>query len=267
MIRLLTQTKDRLAIEVRRWTVPVYHADASTRRYDVKLLGPDVDGKSLRNVPIPARSAPDPMADGHMAVLDRSSGCVFELYQARKLTDGRWTATWGNSKNERRGLATYPSGGSTRGSGFSSIAGLIRPEELKAGAIRHALVFAYRYTKAGGPVPPATRSDGRSRDRDAIPIGARLRLNPRFDVSTLHPRWQRTIARALQVYGMYLVDTGGDMAVMAQNPQSYPINPYPWGDANFVFLPRAVLQSLQVLKLPPQYQPPRRRDRRCTAFR
>ena len=151
--------------------------------------------------------------------------------------------------------------------GFSQIAGVIRPEELRAGVIRHALVFSYRYTKAGGPVPPATRSDGRSFERYALPMGARLRLDPRFAIRRLRYRWQRTIARALQVYGMYLVDTGTDAALVAQNPQSYRTNPYPWGDASYVFLPRAVLQSLQVLRLPPQYRPGRRNERRCAPIR
>ena len=45
---------------------------------------------------------------------------------------------------------------STRASGFSSVAGLIWPEELRAGEINHALVFAYPFTRSGGPVGLAT---------------------------------------------------------------------------------------------------------------
>jgi hypothetical protein len=202
-----------------------------------------------------------------MAVLNRANGCVYEFYQARKLADGRWAATWANSKNERKGLATYSGGDSARASGFSAIAGLVRPDELRAGAIRHALTFAYRNTRTGGPVPPATSGTGRSNDPDALPLGARLQLDPDFKVAQLPMRWQRVVARALQRYGMYLVDTGGDAGLWAQSPLSYRRNPYPWPAADFVFLPPSVTRSLRVLKLPAQYRPPRRPTRGCARMR
>ena len=136
--------------------------------------------------------------------------------------------------------------------------GLIRPEELKAGAIRHALVFSLpsQYVKGGGPVPPATESDGQSGLEGAIPEGARVQLAPSFDVKTLEHPWQRTIARALQVYGMYLADRGGGgVGLVAQNPQSYRRNPYSWGDRNYVYLPTKLISFMRILKLPPQYRP------------
>jgi hypothetical protein len=270
MIRLLVATKPRLPIQVRKWTVPVFHATAATQRFNVRLLASWADGKTMLGVPIPANAAPDPMADGHMAVLDRANGCVYEFYQAKKLANGQWTATWANSKKERTGLAIYPGGDSARASGFSAIAGLVRPEELRAGVIRHALTFAYRNTRTGGPVPPATGGDGWNKDPNAIPIGARVQLDPHFRVAALQTRWQRIVAHALQRYGMYLVDTGGDAGLWAQSPLGFRTNPYPWPAADFVFLPDSVTRALRVLRLRPQYhppRPPRQRTRTCARTR
>jgi len=59
--------------------------------------------------------------------------------------------------------------------------------------------------------------------------------------------WQKTIARALQRYGMYLSDTGGSLALQAVHAQSIGV-PYPWG-AGDASLPVALAEHLRVLEL------------------
>ncbi|MBI4709752.1 MAG: hypothetical protein HY759_01385 [Nitrospirae bacterium] len=112
-----------------------------------------------------------------------------------------------------------------RGSGFPLIAGLIRPEELKAGEIRHALVFTSPKNRQAENVkniflPPASRSDGRHAGRQYPIEGMRFQLDPLltekdFDKWGLS-REGKIIARTLQKYGMFLGDNGGAMALQAQ---------------------------------------------------
>ena len=46
-----------------------------------------------------------------------------------------------------------------------------------------------------------------------------MQLDPSVKVNDLPiPSWQKTIARALQVYGMYLRDSSGSLAIWAENP-------------------------------------------------
>jgi hypothetical protein len=129
---------------------------------------------------------------------------------------------------------------------------------LQAGEIDHALAFMYPYTRSGGPVLPATESDGKTESPAAIPEGARLQLDPSLDLSraALAP-YERTIARALQRYGMYLIDSGGGVAMRAQHPQSTS-TPYPWGDRTYVQLPAWLLEHMRVLtvgaQLPARYE-------------
>jgi hypothetical protein len=242
-------------VNVRRWTVPVYYADSSTPRRDVALTESWSPYERLTGVPIPAGAAPDPSNDGSMVVLDKDSGCEYDFYAASRNTDGSWSAGWANTT-----FVTWdgidPGGTSARGSGFWLGAGLIRPEELAAGSIDHALVMSYRYTKAGGPVAPATHSDGRSTSTQAIPTGARLQLDPGLDLDSLGlAPWQRTIARALQTYGAFVADTSTGIALYAQNPQSYGANPYPWGEGDYALLPSSLVAKLRVLQLGPQLSP------------
>jgi hypothetical protein len=256
MVDRVTESLGDVVIAVKRWSVPVYYAGSTTKRYNVPMID---SGLTAYGVPIPANarpSAPFPpdQTDGAMMILDPRSNCEYDFWEARKQADGSWTAR-GVSRIGANSDGIYDRGASARGSGFALGAGLIRPGELKAGAIRHALVFSLppEYVKGGGPVPPATESDGNSMLTGAIPEGARIQLAPSFNVDSLEHRWERTIARALQVYGMYLADRGGGgVGLVAQNPQSYAHNPYGWGDKTYVYLPSSLVSYLRVLKLPAQ---------------
>jgi hypothetical protein len=242
-------------LSVRRWTVPIYFAGASTPRYDVSLSADWARQRILRRVPIPSNAQPDPGGDAHMVVVDRTTACEFDFWQARKESDRQWSASWANEISTR-GSGVYARGLSARGSGFALLAGLVWPWELKAGHIDHALVFTYPFTKAGGPVAPATESDGRSTRDDAIPEGARLQLDPTLDLNTLSlPRYELIIARALQKYGMYLADTGGsNVAIPIVSPQGYAHDPYSGvlPDTTYAPLSGIPLERMRVLRLGPQ---------------
>jgi hypothetical protein len=243
-----------LVISVRRWTTPVFYAGRTTPRRTVTLTASWAPRTRLLGVPIPRNAAPDPAGDGHMTVLDLRRGCEYDLFRARKRAGGAWAADWAN-RIELSGDGIYSGGLSARGSGFATLAGVILPEELRDGAIRHALLFSYPYVRGGGPVLPATESDGTSAERYALPDGARLQLDPSFDVDSLPAGWQRTVARALQRYGMILGDTGsGAVSLYAVNPLGRP-NPYPWGSGAYAYLPAEIVARLRVLRLPPQYRP------------
>jgi len=263
-----------LVMSVRQYSTTVFFADASTPRHNVKIeCGPawELGVSQMLNVPIPDFAVPQFDTDGasnppvgcgdasdqdnFMVILDTGSRCEFDFWQARK-SNGSWAASWAN-RISLDGSGVFARGLSSRGSGFAFLGGVIWPDELVSGRIEHALVFNYPFTKAGGPVAPATESDGESTAADAIPEGARLQLDPALDLTglTLAP-YERTIARAMQEFGLLLVDNGGDVGIglYAIDPGSVQGDPYggllPADD--FVTLPNIPLNQLRVLKLPPQ---------------
>ena len=181
--------------------------------------------------------------------LDGGTANVRAAYFALTKSGKSWSANWGNTiRTDSNGI--YPDGTSTRASGFS-LAGVIWPEELRAGRIDHALVFAYPHTKSGGSVLPATAvGDGLSTRLDAIPIGARVQLDPNLNLDALGlTGYEKTIARALQEYGMILSDSGGALSLYAIHPQSYSSDPYTGvlSSAAYSYLQKIPVERFRVL--------------------
>jgi len=239
-----------LFVALRRWTVPVYYARASTPRINVRLTASWRVADWMLRVPIPRDAAPDPAGDGHLTILDGANGCEFDLYEAQR-QNGVWVAGWANSiRLASKGV--YPFGLSARGSGFASLAGVIWPKELRDRTIRHALLFSYPYTSSRGAVAPATETDGQGSSPDALPEGARLQLDPSLDLRKLGlSSAALTIGRALQRYGMYLGDTGGGVSLYAVNGQSYAGNPYKgfFGAGAYGELDKIPLDRFRVIRL------------------
>ena len=107
----------------KEWTVPVYFVDENTPRYDVKLTADWALARFLKDVPIPDFAEPDPEEDGEMAIIDTSTGCEYDFWQARKKS-GKWSASWANAI-PCEGDGIYPKGMSCRGAGFALLAGVI----------------------------------------------------------------------------------------------------------------------------------------------
>lgn len=273
MVRTLVDDANQrgFLIAVERFTVPVYYADADTPKRTVKLTARWAPKERIRGVPIPPGTRPDPGSDGSVAILDPTTGCEYDFWRFERTSTG-YRAAWGNAL-KYTGSGVFPKGLSARGSGFALLGGVIWPDELEAGVIDHALIFSYSWTARAGAVPPATETDGTSTRTGAIPEGARVRLDPTLDLDSLNLRpWERTVAEALQSYGMYLADDGGGVTLYAIHPQSVSSNPYEGllPDRRYVYLDRIPVNRFQVLDFPDP-TPARRLDIRlvptdCATF-
>jgi hypothetical protein len=110
---------------------------------------------------------------------------------------------------------------------------VIRPEELAAGRIDHALFIvlscvgsgaSFGYGAGSGYVFPAAGGGGRCDDPDAPPMGARFQLAlSDAEISALPvPGWKKAILTALARYGGYVGDTGGNgFGFMLQSSSTY----------------------------------------------
>ena len=186
--------------------IPIYQAAPDAPRYTVqctKRWGQcPFDG---HQVPIPTGAKPHTGSDGAMVVVDDSTREVFEFWQARHVGNG-WTSSWGAVTN----LDGSGWDRGATGSGASRLAGVVRIAEIQQGEIPHALAVATDNVCANVFRPPAIGTDGTSSRSDCIPEGARIRLDPTVDLNTLTlAPAVRTVARAMQVYGAYVVDSGG----------------------------------------------------------
>jgi hypothetical protein len=188
------------------WGMPFNPVDPTTPRRDVRIVqAPDTSFPGPFPVSEPAyvESMPTYGVDNHYIGIDARSGEVWELIAIRSWF-GRWEADAG--AHWLMGSNDYPSG-STIATGLPLLPGTITYDEVAAGRITH-VVLAGTPISSPAHIWPALSSDGPSRDPDAPPQGAWMRLRADVDLSALGPQ-ARIIATALREYGTILSDTAG----------------------------------------------------------
>jgi hypothetical protein len=238
------QTCKPFIINIDSYTIPVYEVDEKTPRQVVKPLSsmPDAaegrpEGEGVKHihqhpsfqgqpVPIPENLAPSPGTDQHVAIVDYAAGKMWDMWYVKRLPDGSWASNTGmitdiNGPGVYTREQVYPYGdgryvGPGRAAGVPVAAGLIMHHEVKAGAIEHKLAGAVRFVAHGEYIfPPAWSIDGAF--PGGIPEGAIIQLDPKLDLSRfdLTPE-ERVIARAMQEYGIVIVDFAGASVVYAE---------------------------------------------------
>lgn len=240
-----------------QYTVPIYFADVATPRVVMTCSGTastnNLDGsrsssptKDMEDVPIPTGAAPSRGTDAEVLVVDRNTGDEYDIFQFAAPNNCR------NMTKYVRGIyrSAVENSYISRGAGLPYYAGLVRPWEIAQGHIDHALAFGYPHTHSTRCVWPASKTDGTDTG-DGLPEGARIQLDPALDVGTipgLSPAGQ-IIARALQVYGAYVVDTSGSNKLFPESS-----NTAGWtGMLSATTVSAIPVGSLRVLQLPDAY--------------
>jgi len=206
----------------------------------VRLRSPNIfdtwdrNRDGLSDVPIPLAKGmySEPARDGHICIVDPFRKLAYEMskfYGWKQVppsctTFNIWDLTGSGVGNPSEGEKWWARGG--KGSGFPLIAGILRPEEVIAGHIRHALTFSFGQNRRADDqrdimmYPPACRSDGRKVGSQYPIEGMRFQLDPALTEQDLDQwgltREGKVLARALQEYGMFLGDNGGDMSIAVQ---------------------------------------------------
>jgi hypothetical protein len=231
---------ERLTSDPSQYTFPVYEVTSGTPlrtvRFDgwysrvyaggtrlANVRGGSGSGETAR-VPIPAHARAAAGYDAQVILVNRDTGEEWDMSNVTPRADGsydvmnvgRYVTTWS---------AVPPLDGNRqpyflRGAKIPYLAGLVRACEIARGRINHALAFAYPGTTPRW-VYPATHSDGRTPVGAGLPMGTRLQLDPSIGAATIKRRWRctgpcLTIARALQRYGMYVIDTSGRPKLMME---------------------------------------------------
>jgi hypothetical protein len=154
----------------------------------------------------PIEGGSDADGDRHVLVVDRDHCILYELYYAFPDGNGGWLADSGAKYALNVNGPLRPDGWtSADAAGLPILPGLVRYEEVMAGAIQHAIRFTAPYTQDTHVWP--ARHDAGDTDTSYPPMGIRLRLKAGFDISGFSPEVQ-VILTALKQYGMMLADNG-----------------------------------------------------------
>ena len=149
------------------------------------------------------------VGDSHVLVLDRNRCMLYETFNTHRCS-GAWNSSsetiwdmqnyeqrpWGWTSADAAGLPIFP--------------GLVRYDEVAAGAINHAIRFTLPHTKndanGGYFVEPASHAAGTDYGVSNV-MGMRIRLKASFDISG-YSAANQVILTAMKKYGMILADNG-----------------------------------------------------------
>ncbi|MBU1241536.1 hypothetical protein KKF84_17150 [Myxococcota bacterium] len=196
--------------------IPFVVVNSTTPLRDVAFMYDDESDAGPYPIPdgAPIEGGPQGDGDRHVLMLDNDACMLYELYYAWPPGDGEnpsdeiWYAGSGAifdlSTNTLR-----PNGWtSADAAGLPIFPGLVRYEEVAAGAIHHALRFTVSSSQRAY-MHPATHYASSNTDPDLPPMGLRLRLKADFDISGFSTTVQ-VILTALKTYGMFVADNGSN---------------------------------------------------------
>ncbi len=157
----------------------------------------------------PVEGGPSGSGDRHVIALDMHGCMLYELFNAWPQGKGKgWKAASGARFDLRSNKLRKLGWTSADAAGLPIYPGLVRYDEVAAGAIKHALRFTVSKTRRAF-VLPATHWASSSNDTARPPMGLRLRLKANFDISGFS-KSNQVILRALKTYGMLVADNGSD---------------------------------------------------------
>jgi len=209
------------------YSTPIYRVGLYTPRkrwtfsdcLNLPELAP-VIADSLASVPTPDGMIVSKGTDESVTIYQPSTDTYWDFWRAEQDAQGNWSACWGGKiehYSRNPGIFRNPLGATATGLPLGAFT--IRIDELRRGHIDHALNIATVHTRANCDSWPASRNDGNTEGADYPCEGQRFRLDPAFDVNTLLSPAARTIARAMQEYGLIVTDKAGALVTYAEDPR------------------------------------------------
>jgi serine/threonine-protein kinase len=157
--------------------------------------------------------------DCHLLVHDPIAGKLYEMYRADitgSTFSGGCLAVWNTNAVYQPALRGDQCS-SADAAGFPISPLLINADEVASGEIDHAIRFILPNNRVKRSYTrPATHASSTTGNTTAPPYGVHMRLRADYPVASLPTAGARTVARALQKYGMYHAD-GGQIALTAQS--------------------------------------------------
>ena len=194
----------------------------------------------------PIEGYPNPSGDRHVLVVDQGNCWLYELYGASVPSPGQWDAgsgaVWDLEANQQRPYTWT----SADAAGLPILPGLVRYDEVAAGAINHAIRVTLQYSKQAF-TPPASHWAATSSNQYAAPMGMRLRLKASFDISGFSPADQ-VILTALKQYGMIMADNGSSLFITGTTDSR-------WNNDDLHALTSVTASDFDVLLISPLYTP------------
>jgi hypothetical protein len=157
--------------------------------------------------------------DRHAVIVDRQTCRLYETWETRDTASG-WTAgsgaSWSLTSDKLR-----PAGWtSADAAGLPILPGLLRPDEVKAGHVDHAIRFTAPTTSTHY-IWPARHEAGSTSSLAYPPMGARFRLKASFPIAR-YSKDTRVVLQAMKTYGLILADNGSPWYFQGEASNAWP---------------------------------------------
>lgn len=147
--------------------------------------------------------------DRHVLAYDRARCRLYELGRAfPRERKKRWDADVGVIWNLRSAGLRPDGWTSADAAGLPIFPGLVRYDEVAAGAVEHAIRVTFEVTRDAW-IHPGSHCASEETSPNAPPMGMRLRLRAGYDISGISGE-ARVIAEALKRYGLLVADNGSN---------------------------------------------------------
>jgi hypothetical protein len=178
---------------------------------------PELKGTTLDDV---QRDKLNENGDRHAIVVDPTNRVLYEFYQLKKVGGG-WQAS-NEATFDLKSNKLRPDGWtSADAAGLPIFPSVIRYDELKRGAIDHAMRVTVRKIRRAY-VYPATHFAGPLKDENLPRMGERLRLRKDYDTSAFSAE-VKVVLEGLKKYGMLVADIGLDWALSCAPDPRIPV--------------------------------------------
>jgi hypothetical protein len=201
-------------------------------------------------------------------VYQPSTGLGWEFWEATNNGNGTWSACWGGKLNMATSDGVFPRPYGETGSGISNLATEITEGDIASGSINHAIAIEvvgnecdWDNNAPNGGDYPADRTDCGYEIAGAPMEGEWFRFPADATMPSGLAPFGQMVFKAVQTYGMVVVDRGGAVALEADEPSVWaaegnggtdPITASLRGLAVYQVLASLPWSSLQVVDPPNQ---------------
>ncbi len=234
--------------------MPYVVVDSSTTPVVPITVNAYAEQSDVANAPfpstVPIESYPADCTDNtdqHVLVIDRNRCMLYETYNTVRC-NGAFSSDsetiWDMQNYDSRPYGWT----SADAAGLPIFAGLVRYDEVAAGAINHAILFTMNNSRSdnngGYFVQPATHAAGTSSGSQMV-MGMRIRLKASVDISS-YSAANQVILTAMKKYGMILADNGSNMYFQGTSDAR-------WNDDDLSNLGAIGADSFELVQMTPTY--------------
>jgi hypothetical protein len=186
---------------------------------------PNGSGATGTEVPIPSYAQAGDSTDNILTVYQPSTDRAWELWEAVNKGNGTWSACWGGELDMATSNGVFPDPYGETAAGISNLATEITESDVASGSINHAIAMEvlgdqcdWSGTSSDGGLYPANRTDCGYDIAGAPAEGQWFRFPANLAMPSGLTPFAQMVFKAVQTYGMVVVDQGGAVMLEADEP-------------------------------------------------